>query len=232
MSLARVNETQSSSAARAGDELFASHYRALNADLSSRAYRLTGNRAAVEDIVADAMELVWKRWRTLGGDSGRPVSLTELRKFAFGVVRNKAHEYWRASGRTCSLEGIDPESEVLARFGDPSLDLEVAETLRVIQSLPPQQRESLGRRVVGFRDSEIAENLGIGEGTVRNHLAGARRKVSSYLANPENWGKLLAFVLIAISVLMVTVPAVREIVEYWLRHFRNVIHFPRYCRRR
>jgi RNA polymerase sigma factor (sigma-70 family) len=140
-----------------------------------------GDRAAVEDIVADTMTLMWQRWEELGGPDDEVHGFPQMRVYAYRTARFKMLELTRWRRLTEPLGSIDPESAVFATHSNASHSAEEQDTLRIIRALPERQRRALALRMLGYEDREVAQVLGIGEGTVRSHLATARRKLHEYL---------------------------------------------------
>lgn len=77
--------------------------------------------------------------------------------------------------------------EVAIGYEDSALDKLAAEDiLKLVQLLPPAYRTVFSLFVVeGYAHAEIAEMLGIQEGTSRSNLAKARMKLQEWL-KPEN----------------------------------------------
>jgi RNA polymerase sigma-70 factor (ECF subfamily) len=133
---------------------------------------------SVEDVVHEAfLRLYRSRQRFLASDNPRA--------FAFKVLRDTVADYFRAQDRQRSVEeaasGHDRATAAAAE--DPiahliwQLDVEKA-----LQKLPDRQADCL--RLALFLDlphREIAEYLGIKEGTVGTHLSAGRRRLADHL---------------------------------------------------
>jgi len=129
---------------------------------------LTGDRAAAEDLVADAFALA-----VTGRGPAEPAS---ARAFLLGTVRNLALHRRRAAGRhpAAPLEAAgalpgasDPERDADARR-------ELAATLADLQALPEESRAALLLRSEGVPYASIAELLGGSEGAARVRVHRAR----------------------------------------------------------
>ncbi len=131
------------------------------------ALRLTGNRAAAEDLVADTFVVA-----VAGGGPAEPAS---GRAFLFGTLRNLALHGRRAASRrpeasfdlAATMAGpFDPERDAAAR-------IELAATIDDLQSLSEEVRAALLMRAEGLPYDEIAGVLGasVGAAKVRVHRA-------------------------------------------------------------
>lgn len=135
---------------------------------------LANDDQAAEDIVADAMVVVFKRWNDLtqGGDSRR-------RSFAFGVVKNLAHDLYRKRRRYILVgfpESLDPPAE------EPSDSrIEVLDVEQMLLQLPNKQCQVLMMEMAGFTTAEIARSMNVQKSTARTHLALARRNMRERL---------------------------------------------------
>jgi RNA polymerase sigma-70 factor (ECF subfamily) len=131
------------------------------------ALRLTGDRAAAEDLVAETFVVA-----VAGGGPAQPPS---ARAFLFGTLRNLALHGRRSAARhpaapSALLEEMaasaDLERATAARF-------ELAATLNDLQALPEETRAALLLRAEGLPYEEIAGLLGtsLGAAKVRVHRA-------------------------------------------------------------
>ncbi len=141
------------------------------------ALAVTGDPADAEDVVQEAMVVALQR-------------LAECRKperfsaWLLQIVRNRARNHRRYEGIRTSLPLDVAESR--AAPGSPARDAENSE-LRGrladgLSTLPPVRREVLLLHdLEGWKHREIAESLGLPEGTVRHHLFHARRAMRAQL---------------------------------------------------
>jgi RNA polymerase sigma factor (sigma-70 family) len=145
-------------------------------------YRYTGNRQLAEDLAHDAF---LKAIDKAGSFKGDGVFEGWLRK----VVVNHVLTYIRDQKRNQSVyELIRYESEVVDENSvTPDLpegaEFSVQELLDVINDLPEHHRLVFNLYVIDdFKHAQIAELLGITEGTSKSHLARARKKIRQLLA--------------------------------------------------
>jgi RNA polymerase sigma-70 factor (ECF subfamily) len=132
------------------------------------ALRLTGNRAAAEDLVADTF--------VVAVAGGGPAELPSARAFLFGTLRNLALHGRRDAFRrpqvpldlAAALAGpSDPERDAAAR-------IDLAATLTDLQALSEDVRTALLLRTEGLPYQEIAQVLGTSEGAAKVRVHRAR----------------------------------------------------------
>jgi RNA polymerase sigma-70 factor, ECF subfamily len=143
-------------------------YRHHAAALFRFALRLTGDRAAAEDLVADAFVVA-----VVGGG---PAEVPSARAFLFGTLRNLALHRRRDAFRrpqapldlVASLAGpSDPERDAAAR-------IELAATFGDLRDLPEDLRAALLLRAEGLPYEEIGQVLGVSEGAAKVRVHRAR----------------------------------------------------------
>lgn len=138
------------------------------------ALRLTGERAAAEDLVQDTMLRALRAWATFQPGSN-------ARAWLVTILRNQFINGYRARRRT--PEGVDMDAvPELPDLGDPDpegrffRDLVDDEVLEAVDALPHDFREVLVLSdMEGLPYAEVAEALGIPVGTVKSRLFRARR---------------------------------------------------------
>jgi RNA polymerase sigma-70 factor (ECF subfamily) len=138
----------------------------------------TGNYHDAEDVTQDAFIIALER-------------LAECREpdrfggWLLEIVRNRALNLTRAR----TVRAVEPLDEAggMAASQDPDLDARRAtlrgELVAALEDLTPVQREVLLLHdLEGWRHAEIADRLGLAEGTARFHLHHARREMRERLA--------------------------------------------------
>ncbi len=138
----------------------------------------TGNPQDAEDVCQDAFIAALERLATLRDPDRFGAWLLE-------IVRNRALNVIR-SRRVRSEEPIE-EAAVCGGGPDPGREAERSalrqDLLAALAQLDETRREvALLYDVEGWRHAEIAERLGMPEGTVRYHLHEARRTLREQLA--------------------------------------------------
>ena len=144
---------------------------------------LTANRERADDLVQDTLERAWSRfslWQKRG----------ELRAWIFGIMHNQFVDQLRAQrSRPEDSAGDDlPEQSARATQADR---LEVRDLDRLLQRLPPDQREVL--LLVSVEElsyQEVAISLGVPIGTVMSRLSRARERLSAVMEDREVAGRL------------------------------------------
>jgi len=147
-------------------------YRTYGAGLQGFLKRLLGNRQAVEDVTQETFASIWQHPNGFDPERGT------LRSYVYGVGRKRAAEWWRKQ-RPQNQSATEP------------FEVGKAETRSLIgnafDKLPPEQRTMLWlREVEGQSYAELAEVLGIPEGTVRSRLFAARKALRQVWHSARN----------------------------------------------
>ena len=152
-----------------GEDAFRALYRTHTPALLALAMRLTGgDRSEAEDLVQES----WVR-AVLALPSFRAQSA--LLSWLSGLLVNVRRGRIRADWRTVDAPDIEPVVET--RGSDDAIDLE-----RAISALPEGARDVyVLHDVYGYTHREIAEMLGIVEGTSKSQLTRARTLLRSAL---------------------------------------------------
>jgi RNA polymerase sigma-70 factor, ECF subfamily len=136
-------------------------YRTYGAGLRGFLKQLLGNRQAAEDVTQETFASIWQHPN--GFDSERGT----LRSYIFGAGRKHAMEWWR---------GRNPESEPTTEPINACKTEAQSLIGNAFAKLPDEQRTLLWlREVEGQSYAELAQILGIAEGTVRSRLFVARK---------------------------------------------------------
>jgi RNA polymerase sigma-70 factor (ECF subfamily) len=152
-----------------GEDEFRTLYRAHTPALYALALRLTGgDQGEAEDLVQES----WVRAvRALSSFRAR----SALRSWLCGLLVNVRRERIRADWRTVDAPDIEPAADTSGP--DDALDLE-----RAIGALPEGARDVFVLHdIYGYTHREIAEMLGIVEGTSKSQLTRARTLLRSSL---------------------------------------------------
>lgn len=134
---------------------------------------VTGDAELASDVVAEAFSRAYEKWervRALGNPTG----------WVYRVAINLLRRRWRRSGL---------ERRWLLRVGRPGSTVEVEavpELWTAIAGLPRRQREAIALRYVAdLSERQVAEVMGIAEGTASATLAAARRRLATELQHQE-----------------------------------------------
>lgn len=159
---------------RAGDQVLATLARDRGPDLTSYAYLLTGQLPAAQDLVQEAFLRVFSRTRTGFAPEVAEayVRRTMLTLYIDGYRRRR---HW-ASVRHLVAAPSDGRPDPQAAAAD-RLDLYAA-----LATLPPQERACV---VLRFYEDltvpEIADQMGLAQGTVKRYLSNAVHRLETRL---------------------------------------------------
>lgn len=162
-------------------------------------YRYTANRQLAEDLAHDAF---LKAIDNAGSFKGEGVFEGWLRR----VVVNHVLTYIRDQKRHKRIDDwlrdephvVHPDENNVITDPSEDTDFSMQELLDVINDLPEHHRLVFNLYVIDdFKHAQIAEALGISEGTSKSHLARARKKIRQLLAEDKKTkqGRRRAFAL-------------------------------------
>lgn len=143
--------------------------------LLRRAYLLTGDHGAAEDLVQDSLAKLWLAW------SRHPIDNPDA--YRRRTMAHAAISRWRRRkpwDRVASA-GVEPA----APDHSPGVD-EHDQLWRALLTLAPRQRAVLVLRYYeDLSEPEICDALGIAPGTVRSQAAKARAQLRSILEETQ-----------------------------------------------
>ena len=138
---------------------------------SLRAYgrRLTGNLPDTDDLVQDTLARAW-------GARGRFEAGTNLKAWMMRIERNSF-----LNGRRRAARQIELDPEVLDRtLSEPAAQeerLHLGDLDRAVHALPAVQREAFEAVSSGIRYDDLAQKLGVPEGTLKSRVSRARSAI-------------------------------------------------------
>jgi len=138
---------------------FEALYRASRDDLYAYVASLLRDRAAAEDVTAQAFERAFRRRGSFSRRRGEP------RAWLFGIARNAALDELRRRGRTAALD-VDPEDvEAQAAPEDGAeLALRRATVRTALAGLELRERELVALKFFGgLSNGEVARVIGVSE---------------------------------------------------------------------
>ena len=136
--------------------------------------RMTSNPTQSEDLTQDVFVQVWKK---IGSFEFKSAFATWLHRVAANVTLGFLRSTGKRDQSVVDLDVETFEDELRDALPETRMDLE-----RAIALLPPGAKETLILHdVEGYRYREIAEMLGVAEGTVKSQLSRARRLVREAL---------------------------------------------------
>ncbi len=146
------------------------------------AYRLTGDADLAREFTQDTFVRAFGQLDRFRGDSALS---TWLHRITVTVVANAMRRVKRFRERETDLEDVHP-----ARSDGASVDPVLRDRLhRAIDALPDAYRTTLIMHdIEGYTHTEIADVLGVAEGTCKSRLSQARAQLRAVLADlaPES----------------------------------------------
>jgi len=135
---------------------------------------LSRDKTIAEDVVQEALLRAWKSLDALRDDSSAKQWLLTI------VRRENARYFERKRLETVDIDNLTAsQAALLAEQPDEELD----EMRRAIYELEDDYREPLVLQVLmGFSTNEIAEQMGLKQGTVLTRLHRARAKLKDQMA--------------------------------------------------
>lgn len=123
------------------------------------AFRILFDRAAAEDVAAEAMSRAYARWPSIADAPHREAWVARV---ASNLALNVARR------RPVVLRPADTVSHEDAAAAHVAL-------VEALRSLPGRQRQVIVlRHLAGLSELEVAQHLGLGLGTVKTHLRRAK----------------------------------------------------------
>jgi RNA polymerase sigma-70 factor (ECF subfamily) len=147
----------------------------------SLAYRMTGNRAAAEDVSQEAFLSIWRSRLRYQPERG------SVRTWVLGIVHNRAIDTLRRSlvheRRRTSAEGLEERQEAPELTDIEAARREEARHVRTaLETLPEEQRRTIELAYFGgFSHSQIAEMLETPIGTVKGRMRLGLEKMRQHL---------------------------------------------------
>jgi len=181
----RVKEPELIARVLAGDRVAARELYDAHAPRVFRlAFRLTGDGDLAREFTQDTFVRAFQQLGKFRGDSALS---TWLHRITVTVVANAMRKVKRIRLRETDLEEAHPLSSEPSRI-DPDLRERLA---RAIDDLPEIYRTTLVMHdLEGYTHTEIAETLGVAEGTCKSRLSVARGQVRAALADFAKEGGL------------------------------------------
>jgi len=151
-------------------------YSVMQQKLLLIAYHYCRNRESSQDIVQDVFEklvglTLERRNEYFGTEDGN------IEAWLYVAVRHKAMDHQKIKA---NRERIDVSVRLIYRQDTLNIafdKLSSDELVRMLDLLQPRQREILHLHIIGYRNEEIAEKLGITYNTVKNNIYEARLRL-------------------------------------------------------
>ena len=137
--------------------------------------RMTGQHSQAEELTQEAFIRAWERLDSFRGESA---FFSWLYRLTFNVVLGDKRSRQRREARVAGTEDLEAIAHPAQRQR-PGLRVDLEEA---IATLPPGAREVfILHDVEGYKHEEIAEIVGIAQGTSKAHLHRARRLLREQL---------------------------------------------------
>jgi RNA polymerase sigma-70 factor, ECF subfamily len=162
----------------AGDRIAARDlYDAHSARVFRLAFRLTGDADLAREFTQDTFVRAFSQLSRFRGDAALS---TWLHRITVTVVANAMRKVKRFRERETDLEDVHP-----IHADGPGVDPVLRERLhRAISDLPEIYRTTvIMHDIEGYTHTEIAETLGVAEGTCKSRLSQARAQLRAVLAD-------------------------------------------------
>lgn len=144
------------------------------ADLSRLAHLLLGGSEGADDLVADALVAVWRRWDRVRSD-GDP--LAYARGVVAGLARTRARSLMRERRRVALFWSHRPD-----RVDDPDVPA-VLDVRDALARLPLRKRACVVlRHAFDLSEKETARTLGVSVGTVKSQTSRGVAELERLLA--------------------------------------------------
>lgn len=166
---------------RRGDmAAFEELYRRHSGRLYNVIYRMTGSAADAEDLLQDVFLQAFRRIDTFRGESALGTWLYRLAvNTCLDHVRSHQGRQQKITDLIGDVEGLEPVASPSWR---PDRVLDRIDLEWAISQLPPSYRSAFVLHdVEGHEHHEVADMLGIAEGTSKSLLHKARRRLRAYL---------------------------------------------------
>ena len=147
---------------------FEAFYRENLARIVRACFLVTLDRAAAEDVAAEAFARLWSRWGAISGPD-----------HAGGFV-------FKTAMRLCGRRSRRPNTAERSAPDEIAEAIERRAVFHALAALPLRQRQVVVLRDwAGFETREVARMLGTRESTVRVHLARGREALRTTLSVEE-----------------------------------------------
>ncbi|MDR6563508.1 MULTISPECIES: RNA polymerase sigma factor [unclassified Arcicella] len=157
--------------------IFEKIYQAISPKMFGVCLRYAADKDEAKDILQESFIKIYHQLKTFRHEGS-------FEGWAKRIVVNTALEYYRSKTKWKHVTINNHEETFDLESDDDILGyLSSQEILQLIQELPPSYRLVFNLYVFeGLKHREIAEQLGIGEGTSKSNLADARRILQKKLS--------------------------------------------------
>lgn len=141
------------------DASFVAFVEAASPRLLTAAWMLTGSAHAAEDLVQEALERTYVRWRR--------VRTTNPTAYARRIMANLNTDRWRKHRREVLSDTLPEQGAPRVHHDSRHLDL-----VNALQQLPPRERECVVlRHYLDLSEAQTAAEMGAPVGTIKSLTA-------------------------------------------------------------
>src|ERR1035437_5940352 len=145
--------------------------------------RYGGNKEEAEDVLQEGFITVFEKLHQFRGEGS-------LEGWVRRIMVNKSIEHYRKASRMFTIVNVEDKTNQFISSEDIVSNISSKELLELVQELPPAYRMVFNLFAFeGMKHKEIAEHLGISEGTSKSNLSDARtilkRKVKLLMGSAE-----------------------------------------------
>ena len=179
----KVNEPELIARVLAGDRLAGRELYDAHAPRVYRlAYRLTGDAELAREFTQDTFVRAFHRLADFRGDAAFS---TWIHRITVTVVANAMRKVRRLRERETDLSDLETAHPAGGKDGARRIDPDLRERLaKAIDALPEIYRTTLIMHdLEGYTHTEIADVLGVAEGTCKSRLSAARAQLRAALAD-------------------------------------------------
>jgi RNA polymerase sigma-70 factor, ECF subfamily len=161
--------------------IFEKIYQELSPKMYGVCLRYASDKDEAKDILQESFIKIYHQLKTFRGDGS-------FEGWARKIIVNTALEYFKTKTKYRNVPLHDFEEVFEIENDDDILsDLSFQEMLLLVQELPPTYRLVFNLYVFeGMKHREIAERIGISEGTSKSNLSDARRILQKKLQGTFN----------------------------------------------
>lgn len=157
-------------------------YKSLSAKMFAVCLRYAPDYHTAEDLLQEGFVKVFKNLEKYRGEGS-------FEGWIRRIFVNTAIEHYRKNSRMYSVREVQPE-DAKAYDSDALSNLQESDVLRLLQDLSPGYRTVFNLYVIeGFNHQQIADKLGISEGTSKSQLARARYILQEKVIRSERIAK-------------------------------------------
>lgn len=158
----------------------AAFYRKYYGYAMSICLRYSQSRAEAEEMINDGFLKVFTNIKSYNPE-------LEIKAWMSRIFVNTAIDHFRKNKKHYFQEDIDQAYDVSSKSEDALEALSVGDIMKLVQSLSPSYKITFNLYVMeGYKHHEIAEKLGISEGTSKSNLSIARAKLKRALLEKSN----------------------------------------------